>query len=95
MAASGPSRNFLEARRLYRSRVRFGAKRRADQLVHRHIEHVRESAEQAERSELLSVFNPYRLVFRANHDPLPRKADGGIDTEKVTAITIVDVIDYH
>ena len=38
---------------------------------------------------------PYRLVFEANHEPLPRKDDGGIDTEQVTAITIIDVVDYH
>ena len=43
----------------------------------------------------VDLVHPYRLVFRVNHDPLPRKADGGIDTEKVTAITIIEVIDYH
>ncbi len=36
-----------------------------------------------------------RLVFAPNHEPFPRRADGGIDTEQVTAITIIDVIDYH
>ena len=39
--------------------------------------------------------HPYRLVFEANHEPFPRKDDGGIDTEQVTAITILDVVDYH
>ena len=37
----------------------------------------------------------YRLVFEANHEPVPRKDDGGIDTEQVTAIRILDVVDYH
>ena len=37
----------------------------------------------------------HRLVFEPNHRPLPRKDDGGIDTEQVTVITILDVIDYH
>lgn len=37
----------------------------------------------------------WRLVFMPCHDPVPRKADGGIDTTCVTAITILDVIDYH
>ena len=52
---------------------------------------------QGDRNEQYAVdlVHPYRLVFRVNHDPLPRKADGGIDTEKVTAITIIEVIDYH
>lgn len=51
----------------------------------------------ADRDEQFAVdlVHPYRLVFEPNHDPLPRKDDGGIDTDQVTAITIVDVIDYH
>jgi proteic killer suppression protein len=43
----------------------------------------------------VDLVHPYRLVFEPNHDPLPRKDDGGIDVEQVTAITIMDVIDYH
>ncbi len=39
--------------------------------------------------------HPYRLVFKPNHDPLPRKNDGGIDLMKVTSITILAVEDYH
>ena len=38
---------------------------------------------------------PYRLVFRPDHDPLPRRDDGGIDVEEVTNIKIVEVVDYH
>lgn len=30
-----------------------------------------------------------RLIFEVNHNPVPRKDDGGIDIEKVTAITIL------
>ena len=43
----------------------------------------------------VDLVNPHRLVFEADHRPLPRKDDGGIDTEQVTAITILDVVDYH
>jgi proteic killer suppression protein len=43
----------------------------------------------------VDLVHPRRLVFEPNHDPLPRKDDGGIDVEQVTAITIIDVIDYH
>lgn len=39
--------------------------------------------------------HPHRLVFRPNHDPLPRKPDGGLDLEAITAITILNVEDYH
>jgi proteic killer suppression protein len=50
-----------------------------------------------DRAERFAVdlVHPYRLVFEPNHDPLPRKDDGGVDVEQVTAITIIDVIDYH
>ena len=43
----------------------------------------------------VDLVQPYRLVFRANHETVPRKEDGGIRTEQVTAITILDVVDYH
>ncbi len=43
----------------------------------------------------VDLVHPYRLVFEANHEPVPRSEDGGIDTERVAAITILDVVDYH
>lgn len=43
----------------------------------------------------VDLLHPCRLVFKPNHAPIPRLQDGGIDTERVTAITIIDVVDYH
>ena len=43
----------------------------------------------------VDLVHPYRLVFEVNHDPIPRKDDGGIDLEQVIAIKILDVLDYH
>lgn len=43
----------------------------------------------------VDLVHPHRLIFKPNHDPLPRKNDGGIDTQQVSAITIMEVIDYH
>jgi proteic killer suppression protein len=43
----------------------------------------------------VDLVHPHRLVFEADHNPVPRKEDGGINVEQVTAITIIDVIDYH
>lgn len=43
----------------------------------------------------VDLVHPHRLIFEPNHDPVPAKPDGGIDTSQVTAITIVDVVDYH
>ena len=37
----------------------------------------------------------HRLVFRPNHDPIPLKADGGLDWAAVTSVVILDVVDYH
>jgi proteic killer suppression protein len=36
-----------------------------------------------------------RLVIEPAYDPLPRKADGGLDWAQVTAIRIKEVGDYH
>jgi proteic killer suppression protein len=38
---------------------------------------------------------PYRLIFEPDHDPIPRQVDGGIDLDQVTAIVIVEIVDYH
>ena len=43
----------------------------------------------------VDLVHPYRLVFEVGHAPLPRTEDGGIDAGQVTAIVIVDVVDYH
>ena len=43
----------------------------------------------------VDLVHPYRLVFAPDHEPLPRMSDGGIDTGRVTAITIIEVVDYH
>lgn len=43
----------------------------------------------------VDLVHPFRLVFEPNHDPMPRTENGGIDTGRVTAITILEVVDYH
>ena len=43
----------------------------------------------------VSIAPQYRLVFVPDHDPIPRRPDGGVDTDSVTAIVITEVIDYH
>lgn len=39
--------------------------------------------------------HPYRIVFEPAHRPVPTKDDGGLNWSEVTAITIVDIEDYH
>ena len=43
----------------------------------------------------VDLAHSFRLVFEPNHDPVPRKGDGGVDLDGVTAVTIIDVVDYH
>ena len=43
----------------------------------------------------VDVKQPYRLVFKPNHNPVPTKEDGGTDLTKITSIIILDVEDYH
>ena len=43
----------------------------------------------------VDLIHPRRLVFCPNHDPIPRKEDGGIDLFRVTAVKILGVEDYH
>ena len=43
----------------------------------------------------VDLVHPYRLVFELDRASLPRAEDGGVDAEQVTAIVVVEVIDYH
>lgn len=43
----------------------------------------------------VNLVHPDRLVFRPNHNPIPLRPDGGINLTQVTAITIIEVVDYH
>lgn len=43
----------------------------------------------------VKVSGNYRLLFQVSHDPIPEKEDGGLDWEAVTAIKIIEIVDYH
>jgi plasmid maintenance system killer protein len=44
----------------------------------------------------VDVSGNHRIVFKPDHDPPPKKDDGGLDWSQVTAITIVAIgEDYH
>lgn len=56
--------------------------------------HQLEGARKGEFAVDLDEHN--RLVFRANHEPIPTtEEDGGFDLTRITAITILSVEDYH
>ena len=43
----------------------------------------------------VDLVQPFRMAFEVAHDAMPRDKFGGIDKERVTAIRIVEVTDYH
>ncbi len=44
---------------------------------------------------VVDVGHAYRLIFKPNHNPVPKKDDGGIALEKVTSILILSIENYH
>lgn len=48
------------------------------------------------KGELAVDVSPnYRMIFEPNHDPLPKKEDGGLYWESITKIQINQIEDYH
>lgn len=43
----------------------------------------------------LRLHGAQRLVFRPEHNPIPRLEDRGIDWQNVTTVQIVEIGDYH
>ena len=66
-----------------------------ENVSHRHPERRHELKGTTKGKFTVDLKQPYRLIFKPNHRPLPKKDDGGIDIKRVTAITILGVEDYH
>ena len=62
-----------------------------------HLPQARCHALTGNRSGQLSVDleHPYRLLFIPAHDPVPTRADGGLDWRLVTEIEILEIVDTH
>ncbi len=43
----------------------------------------------------VALDHPKRLVFEPIGDPLPISKDGRLDCTKVTAVRLMEVVDYH
>ena len=43
----------------------------------------------------VDVSGNYRMIFEPNHNPIPRKDDGGLNWENVTKIQMNAIEDYH
>ncbi len=87
----GPIRAKLLRRRLDEFRA-------ADTLeVMRSLPQVRCHELKGNRAGTLAVDldHPYRLIFEPANNPIPRKSDGGLNWEEVTAIRVLTMEDYH
>jgi len=74
----------------------FSAASNLEKLIH--LNGLRCHELRADRAGKLAVdISPnHRIVFEADHEPLPEKADGGLDWKLVTAIVITEIaVDYH
>lgn len=43
----------------------------------------------------VDLAQPFRLLFKPDHEPIPTKPDGGIDRTKVTAVIVIGIEDTH
>lgn len=43
----------------------------------------------------VDLVHPKRLIFETDHNPLPKKPDGGLDRTQVTRIRVIEIGDYH
>lgn len=50
-----------------------------------------------DRNEEFAVVikDQWRIIFKPNHEHIPRKEDNGIDLTKITKILIIWIGDYH
>ena len=51
----------------------------------------------ADRDETFAVkvIDPYRMVLEPGVSPLPRRDDGGLALERVVAVIVTEIVDYH
>jgi plasmid maintenance system killer protein len=43
----------------------------------------------------IDLVHPRRLILEPDHNPLPKKLDGGLDWQKVTRVVVLEIVDYH
>lgn len=43
----------------------------------------------------VDISGNWRIIFGINQEPMPKKDDGGINTDKVTYVKILEIKDYH
>lgn len=44
---------------------------------------------------VLELEHPHGLLFEIANDPIPTLGDGGVDAQRVTAVRVLGVENYH
>src|SRR5437762_3064953 len=57
--------------------------------------HCHELGQNRKGQLAVNLDHPYRLIFEPADEPIPLKPDGGLNWNQVTAIRILEVVDYH
>ena len=62
-----------------------------------HLPPARCHEEKGNRAGQISVdlVHPFRLIFKPDHGPIPRKPDGWLDWGRVTRVLALEVCDPH
>lgn len=63
--------------------------------VMRHIKRPHELKGSRAGQISFDLKHPYRLIIEPANDPTPRKPDGGLDWDAVTAVRVLEVTDTH
>ena len=66
-----------------------------DDVPHQPPDRRHELSQNRKGQFAVDVKHPFRLIFKPYHNPLPMKADGGLDLQRITSVTILGVEDYH
>lgn len=67
-----------------------------DQVPHTPPERCHQLGHNRDEEFAVDIEGQWRIIFKPNHNEVPRREDGGIDKTKVTAILIIDICeDYH
>ncbi|MAE50883.1 MAG: system killer suppression protein [Micavibrio sp.] len=62
-----------------------------EQISHKPPERRHQLSGNRDEEFTVDIEDQWRIIFKPNHNEIPRKEDGGIDISKVTAISIIDI----
>ena len=57
--------------------------------------HWHELTQNRKRQIAANAGQGHRLIIVPTEDPPPTKPDGGLDWPNITAVTIIEIVDYH